>query len=378
MKSRTLMPVVGATVLVAGAALVWLASSQDATQSVAEISQSSPQHATPPPLVSQAPAASATPAGPVDLPGITQGEQGHDFDDALKAQLRAISEAYREQVQYPEFSQPIEAEALAAKYLPNAPVALGMPADLRDPASPELSLQAEKVRFFSDDAPAVLATITGLPPQEESRVSGQLRMGEQILAYAQVAADTEQAHRYRLDFGQVVPQDISWKEEAFMVVDFEFRGQRYTRSLPVSFVASLARVDGVGSAQVDEAYLKIPVNVSTDKPGYHRLKGNLYDARSNTPLVHLKAEQNIEASSGVITLKAHIAALQASGSEGPYELRDLSLQRMPSAPHYITEYGDAGDMHFTVDGFPFSAYQHTPYIHEKAQRIAKELTQLGS
>lgn len=377
MKRRSLMSLSAAAAISAIALVVWLASLGDAPKTNWATDHNKTSPSSEPALVSQT-AATQAPAGPTHLPGTTLTEQGHDFDADMKSKLRSIAEAYQEQVQYPDFSQPIEPEALAARYLPQAPVTLGMPADLRDPSSPELALQADKVRYFAGDAPAATASIHGLNPEETSRVSGELRMGERVLAYASVHAHADEAHRYRLDFGRLSLPEISWKQEVFMVVAFEFRGQSHTRSLPVSIVETLARVDSVGSAQVNAEYLEIPVYVSTNKPGYHRLKGNLYDAATNQPLVHLKAQDNLTEASGVVMLKAHIAALQASGSEGPYELRDLSLQRMPSAPDFITEYGDAEDMRFTVDGFPFSAYKQTPYTHEKAQRIAQELMQLGS
>jgi hypothetical protein len=140
----------------------------------------------------------------------------------------------------------------------------------------------------------------------------------------------------------------------------------------------MAELHEVGAARVAGEYLEIPVEVSTDKPGYHRIKGNLYDAASGRPLVHLRAEGMLESSAGVLVLKAHIAALKKAGSEGPYELRDLGLQRMPSEPDYITEHGRIGQEVFPIDSFRFNNYSDQPYRNESSERIAKELRRLGS
>ncbi|MDX1451764.1 MAG: hypothetical protein R3183_04335 [Oleiphilaceae bacterium] len=322
--------------------------------------------------------AEAMPAGPRTIPGVERGENGHDFNDALKAQLRTIAKAYQEQVQYPDFSVPIEAEALPYKFMPHAPVAVGMPASLSDPTSPELTLLAEKVRYFNGEAPAAIAGIEGLSDNTNSSVTGQLVVDGTIRSYAQVVPSAQHPHQFTLNFDSIQIDDLAWKSEAVIRVEYSFEGKQYARSLPISFVAEVASVAAVGTAQVNEAYLSIPVTVQSQKPGYHRLRANLYDRNSNSPLVHLKAEGELQTGQDTIILKAHIAALQAAGSEGPYELRDLNLQRMPSAPDYITEYGSANDMAYPVDGYPFSVYTQEPYVHEKAQRIAKELLQLGS
>ena len=92
----------------------------------------------------------------------------------------------------------------------------------------------------------------------------------------------------------------------------------------------------------------------------------------------LRAEGSLESSNGVLVLRAHIAALKKAGSEGPYELKDLGLQRLPSEPDYITEYGHIEQDVFSITAFSFKLYSDQPYRNEKTQRIAKELRRLGS
>ena len=157
-----------------------------------------------------------------------------------------------------------------------------------------------------------------------------------------------------------------------------FEGKVYSRGTSIEYISTMAAIEDVASAEIVDEYLNIPVYVATQKPGYHRVRGNLYDRETGEPLVHLRAEGQINSNADILTLKAHISALKAAGSEGPYELRDLSLQRLPSKPDYITEFGKAGQKVYDINGFSFSEYLDKPYVNEKSQRIAKELRRLGT
>ena len=155
-------------------------------------------------------------------------------------------------------------------------------------------------------------------------------------------------------------------------------GNIYTRNITVEYLNTIAQIEDVGASEVQGEYLIIPVYVSTEKLGFHRLEANLYDTETNQPLIHLTAEDHLLSSDGQLILKAHISALKVSGSEGPYALKDLMLRRLPAAPEYITEFGQVEKAYFEVDGYRFSEFQDKPYLNEKAQRIANELRNLGS
>jgi hypothetical protein len=81
--------------------------------------------------------------------------------------------------------------------------------------------------------------------------------------------------------------------------------------------------------------LQIPLYINTSAPDLFAISGNLYDAESDIPLVHLNAIEELTSESGVIQLNTHIVALKKMGYEGPYKLKDISLSRGPSAPKYV-------------------------------------------
>lgn len=313
----------------------------------------------------------------LDLPGVEETEHGFDFDDEMKSKLQAIGDAHEAQASFPEFSQPISPDELEGKYRGNTPVASDLPADLKDPSSPSMSILTDGFRYYPGDQLVANAAISGLSAEESSAVTAQLLLGDDEVARASVTSAQDQPHSYFLDFSALQFDDVSWKAELTLQVTFNFRGEQYLRSATVEYVSTMASVDGVAQSQVQDEYLEIPVHVSTEKPGRHRLQANLYDASTGEPLVHLNVENHVD-STGLLVLKAHIAALKASGSEGPYTLGDLVFTRMPTSPEYITEYGRVNQGRYQVGEHSFEEYLDKPYVNQKATRIARELRRIGS
>lgn len=312
------------------------------------------------------------------FPGIEKKQDGFEFDEAMKLKLKAISEAYAEQAKYPSFSVPITADELATKYLPDMPIETELPADMHNPDGPSLSILPGKFRYFSGDELSATAWIKDLPDNETSDVSARLLVQGKVLGGATVSSSDKNPHEFHLQFDPLALDAVEWKENITMEVEFRLPEGIYTRSVTVEYLKTIAQIEDTAASEVQGPYLLIPVYVATDKPGFHRLQANLYDAASEKPLVHLTAEDQLVSSSGMLTLKAHISALKEAGSEGPYQLKDLMLRRLPSEPDYITEFGRVEQKSFDVEGYAFSRYEDQPYINEKAERIANELRKLGS
>lgn len=315
---------------------------------------------------------------PSIIPGIEKKQDSFDFDEAMKLKLKAISEAYREEAKYPSFSVPIKADELTTKYKPDMPIATELPADMSQSGGPSLSILPGKFRYFSGDELTATARINGLSKEEISDVSARLVMQGNTLGTATVSESEAQAHEYHLVFDSLALVEIEWKENITMEVEFRLPGGIYTRSVTIEYLNTIAKINDTSASEVQGEYLLIPVYVETEKPGFHRLQANLYETATDKPLVHLIAEDQITSTSGMLTLRAHISALKAAGSEGPYQLKDLMLRRLPSEPDYITEFGRIEQSAFDVQGYSFSRYEDQPYINEKAQRIANELRKLGS
>jgi hypothetical protein len=339
---------------------------EQASQSITKVEQNN------------APSAQQTPKEKLTIPGVEKAEDGFEFSEEMKLRLQSVSDAYEDKIQYPDFSLPIKAEELDSKYLSDIPIANETPARLKDPSSPTLSVKTNQFRYQAGDPLTATAVISGLSEDESSMVSARLLSDDSIIAYASVNTINDQAHSYRLDFNELHLSEVNWKKELTVETTFTFGGFTYSRGNAIEYVSTMASIDDIATAEVENEYLSIPVYVSTQKPGYHRIKGNLYDANSGEPLLHLRAEGELTSNGELLTLRAHITALKAAGSEGPYELKDLSLTRLPSKPDYITEFGQVDQQTYSIEGYSFNEYIDKPYINEKSQKIAKELRRLGT
>ena len=321
---------------------------------------------------------SVTEQANLKIPGLEKTLTGFEFSKEMKLRLQSVSEVYQESIKYPSFSLPIDPKDLDSKYLPDIPIANETPARLKDNNSPTLSVKTNQFRYQEGDQITAIASISGLAAEKSSTVSSRLLVDGEVIAYAAVTPVEGSSHQYQLDFNELHIADVEWKKQITVDTVFMFDGSSYNRGSTIEYVSTIASIEEISPSEVDGEYLTIPVYVSTEKPGFHRVKANLYDVQTGTPLLHLRAEGALDSNLETLMLKAHISALKASGSEGPYELKDLSLQRLPSKPDYITEFGRVEQESYAIDGYSFEAYLDKPYINEKSQRIAKELRRLGT
>ena len=160
------------------------------------------------------------------------------------------------------------------------------------------------------------------------RTSGGARAALQETREAPVAKD------YLLHFTTDQVQPLSPTGELRVVVNFSLNGQAHEIGTPSPWWTVWPRVGDVGQARVNEEYLEIPADITARKPGYHQLSANLYDERSGKPVVHLSAEHDVRSTQDTLVLKAHIRALKAAGSSGPYQLKDVSLGAYACSPIY--------------------------------------------
>ncbi len=295
----------------------------------------------------------------------------------VKARLVQVADAYAEQIQYPTFSKPISDQTALQKYLPNRSVAAGRQLDLKDENSPRIRLKTDKHQYFEGEPIEAIVSLTGLEGDPWIEVQGRLVAKGQIMGTADGAVDTQLPGTYHMDFTDLNISPNSGMGEYRVVAKVTIDGQEYELGTPITYGVSVAAVTNVGMAEVRGEYLYIPVHVTTTKLGYHELGANLYAASSGKPLVHLTAQQELQAPNELMPLMAHIASLKAGGDEGPYILKDLSFTRMPSPPDFITEYGKPSQGSYPVNGFPFDEYDDVPYVDEEAQQRLEFLRQLG-
>ncbi len=307
----------------------------------------------------------------------------------VKYRFQQIASHFAEEIKYPTYSRPIRSENDLVEYLPNRAVKSSRPINLDDvdgeidEAAPRIALKTSQFNYYPGDKVEAFAEVTGLSGPSSITLAGTIRVNGEVVAEALdiTQSDTGDAYeqqQFSLRFGDLSGAPANDQGDMDVVVEFTIDGQVYAITSLIRYPSTIASLDGVGSVHVDGEYLKIPMKVSTSSPGIHAIKANLYDAESDTPLVHLNVVEELTSESGELVLKAHIAALKEMGHEGPYELRDLALSRGASAPKYTVEHGLVEASSYPISGFAFSDYEDKPYVDERAQARLDFLTRLGS
>lgn len=297
-------------------------------------------------------------------------------DREVKARLAQVADDYAAQIQYPSFSLPIPNREALQKYLPNRGFEAARPLDNEDEMSPRIHVRTDKQLYFSGDVIVVTASLSGLTGVHRISVQARLIGGGRTLATADAVGQQAAIYQMRLVAPETVPDGGIGEYRVVAGIDID--GKTYEIGTPVTYAASVSEVTHVGMAQVSGEYLNIPVYVTTTKPGYHELAANLYGGESGEPLVHLSVQAELQSTNALMQLKAHVASLKVGGDPGPYVLRDIVFTRMPSAPEFITEYGNASQQAYEVNGYAFDEYDDAPYVNEEAGKRLEFLRQIGS
>lgn len=307
----------------------------------------------------------------------------------VKYRFQQIASHFAQEIKYPTFSRPIHQQQDLVEYLPNRAVQSSRPINLDDvdgeiqEVGPRIALKTSKFNYYPGEPVVAVADVTGIQARNSVHVTGLVRVGGQIVAKNQgvIRSDDGSNHahqQYSLHFDDLSNIPVSDQGDMDVVAEFTIDGNTYAITSLIRYPKTVASIEGLGEVEVEGEYLKIPMQVTTSAPGLHAIKANLYAADLGTPLVHLNTVEELNSESGVLLLKAHIAALKNMGHEGPYELRDLSFTRGASAPKYTVEQGLVGASTYPVAGFSFSEYDDVPYIDESAQSRLDFLNQLGS
>lgn len=298
------------------------------------------------------------------------------FEAETKARLIQVADHFAEDIQYPVYSKPIRSREELEKYLPNRSVDSGVQLDVKNPDSPRISLKTSKLQYFRGEEIVAEAVLEGALNPQFVEVQTRLVMDGQVLLEKEADAGSLKTRFHVNIDSNLIPSSID-SADLRLIASFSIDSRRYEIGTPLKYVNAIARIDYVGSSEVIDSVLQIPVYVTTSEPGFHQLSAILYNAETGEPVVQVNAEKELLVATDFIPLQAHIAALKVSGYEGPYLLKDFSLVRMPAEPDYTTKYGRVPSQGFQVNGYSFSDYLDEPFVDEDAQERLEFLRKLG-
>jgi hypothetical protein len=306
------------------------------------------------------------------------GQENPYLNHEVKARLEQVAQSYAEQIKYPSYSIPIPDQESLQKYLPNRSFDTERALDIKDENSPRIHLSTNKRQYFTGDSIDVTVGLTGMDDEHWVEIKALLLADGKTLASSDASASSQQDTTYQTSFNELDALANSGTDELRAVARVSIDGEVYEVGIPVSYVPSIAEVTHVGAAQVSGEHLNIPVYVKTTRLGYHELSANLYSAQSGKPLMHLTAQEEIQAKDWLIRLQAHIVSLKVSNDSGPYVLKDIVFTRMPSSPDFVTAYGKTSQDSYEITGHPLGEYDDVVYVDEEGRIRLEFLHQFGS
>lgn len=296
-------------------------------------------------------------------------------DDLLDA-LPTLVAQYEEATRYPPGSQPIRPGELE-KYQPNRSTDVSAPFPLPDIEQPVLlSLQLDKYQYFSGEPVAAALSVAQVPQGRSVSVVFRIR-GLKGKEWHQQKGVSDEDALYTLLLEPELFDASGTPEELLVQAEVRVGGEKLLVAAPFRYEEAVARISGVSPSFVQGANLIIPVQLENVRPGYYFLAANLYSQSDNQPLIHLEAEGRLNGGKGQLALQAHIAALRATGNEGPYWLTDISLQRAAEVGESLDRPGQPVSERFGVEGFPFSDYVNESYEDPLAAERRAFMEQLG-
>ncbi|MAA65155.1 MAG: hypothetical protein CL581_10320 [Alteromonadaceae bacterium] len=317
----------------------------------------------------------ATPA-PAQKTDPDESEPNPYADAALNSQILQVADMYEANMAYPPFSQPIRSAEQLRQFQPNhTPSHTGLPFELEDGDSVKLSIDLDRYVYFSNEViPVAVSVISdkGLSASAmEVRLVGD--QGQELMSH--VTSDYQKQWLTAFDTHTASTGD--WPIELQVQVRVTVNGESLFMSAPLRYQQSVAELVAVNYSDVNGEYLTIPLEFDVERDGYYFLSGNLYSAETGNALVHLEAEGRLAGPHDAMDFRAHIAALQLSGDEGPYELRDVAIVRTSEQGENYDLYGRAAKPGFHVEGFDFGLYQQVPYEDPLQQERLEFLKTLG-
>ncbi len=149
-------------------------------------------------------------------------------------------------------------------------------------------------------------------------------------------------------------------------------------TVPFRYRVAAAQISGVQQSRPEGPELIVPLELNVFEDGYYFVRGLLVDASNGRPLIQLQAESRLATGRGTINLNAHISALQAQQSEGPYLLQNISGYRGAEVGEALDTPTSVTQQQFNVDGFPFSDYDNEEFVDELAQERLDFLNSFGA
>jgi hypothetical protein len=297
------------------------------------------------------------------------------FTEAIKEQMADISDAFEENMRFPNYSKPLSENnwtllnprAFVPKAMPlaglkNTGVKIIIPRFIvtRDESFPV----TVKVISSGENAPQVQTLVLSISKKQY-----------------ELPLKTSSSTNNESEFSAFVSKSLlkSIEEtEVIISANIMFNNLKEASVSSVfKLVGNEVVLEDLSSSYVDGADLVIPGNFSVDISGHYRVQANLFDKASLTPISHLNNTFQLDSGSETGLLKVHAETLRSKGFAGPYILKDFNITRSPSAPGELTGYGTSKSESYDIQGFDLDSYSREKYEDKSSQQRLQFLQKMA-
>ena len=302
-------------------------------------------------------------------------------NEQIKAQFMEVAQAYSETAKYPHFSQPITNPDQVAVPEPFEFTEVDTPFPVDSQEQPlRLSLATDKSQYFLGDVIIARLVLRNAPENADVEVSAilaSLTSGDtSVEVEFSLVEGSANEYRANIDPSVVAAEEIG--AELLLKVGVKVNDDGLASTIGIRYDSAAARLTNISYARVQGEYLDIQLQYSVLVNGYFFTNAVLQDAVSGKPLLRLQAEGAMTESNNFMTMRAHIQALKASGSEGPYLLTNIAGYRGAERGESLDTPISSAQQNYQIQGYRFDLYDDVEFEDDLAKERIEFLTKLGA
>jgi hypothetical protein len=315
-----------------------------------------------------------------DAPELDDTSENLLADENFKAQIVNIAYQYSQTAQYPIGSQPITNPDSVRDPKPFEETETTTPFSTEN-GTVDLSAATDKFQYFDGETIKLQLKLAGAVG--DSFISPEARIinpADRNKAPIPISLSSTQGSNAQFlgAFDTSSLSDDTFSPEMLIEITVNVDNEPLFTTLSFRYNEASAKLVNIGDVRPNGPNLDIPLNFDVSQKGYYFVTAVLQDQRTNKPLIALQQEGKMRKGRDQLVLQAHIQALKAGGSEGPYVIRSFNIYRGAEQGEQFDTSGASNEEQYVFSGFPFSQYVDEPHQDSLAQERAEFLLNLGA
>lgn len=311
-----------------------------------------------------------------------QSSEGDDYNpyesEVFKGQVQQVADLYKQTAEYPIGSQPITNLADVRQPKPFEETTVDTPFETESGDTIGVSAAVNRFQYFTNDTVIVRLTLTGVPEDASIKATASIA-GSKGDTGLNAQLQARNGNRYVLtssfDTSLAAPNSLSTEMIAKVLIDVG--GEPFFTTVGFNYNSASAQLNGLGLVKPNGPNLEIPLQYSVFVSGYYFFSGVLYEQQSDRPLIALQTEGRMPQGNGRLVAKAHVKALKAAGSEGPYVLRNIKAYRGAERGEQFDSPVSSIESQFVIQRYTFTDYQDEDFNDPLSQERVDFLNKLG-